>query len=216
MNHFCRGERLHPFLTKLRARQPALLVTLGDSNTCNADFSAGAKQWPELLHTGLKERFGYQELMLFNAGICGDTVLEGLARLDRDVLRFQPDLVIVCFGTNDRKLDVATFRRGLYELVQRIEASGATVLLRTPLPIMEVEPAPSHIWKNDVELRDRLAVVREVAEARTLAFADNYALWCEREQQGRLVMAELMADPIHSNAAGHRLIFEQLLEFFPS
>lgn len=216
MNHVRQAEKLYPFLAKLRAHQPAMLITLGDSNTCNADFSGGAKQWPELLHTALKERFGYQELMLFNAGICGDTVVEALARLDRDVLRFQPDLVIVCFGTNDRKLEVVAFRRGLQELVQRIEATGATVLLRTPLPIMELEPAPPHIWKNDGELRDRLAVVREVAEARVLAFVDNYAAWCEGEAQGRLVMGELMADPIHSNAAGHRLIFEQLLEAFPS
>ena len=215
MSHQARTERLAPFLAKLRAHTPALFVALGDSNTCNADFSAGAKQWPELLHTGLKERFGYQELTLFNAGICGDTVLEALARLDRDVLRFQPDLVIVCFGTNDRKLDVATFRLGLNELCQRIEAAGATVLLRTTLPIMELEPAPPHIWKNDGELRERLDVVREVAQARQLAFVDNYAAWCEREDKGRLVIKDLMADQIHSNAAGHRLIFEQLLEHFP-
>lgn len=203
------------FLIKLRAHTPALMVTLGDSNTCNADFSGGAKQWPELLHTGLKERFGYQELTLFNAGICGDTVLEALMRLDRDVLRFHPDLVIVCFATNDRKLDVSTFRRGLNDLCQRIEATGATVLLRTPLPIMELEPAPPHIWKNDGELRDRLDVVREVARTRQLPFVDNYTVWCELEDKGCLVIKDLMADTIHSNAAGHRLIFEQLLEYFP-
>ena len=127
----------------------------------------------------------------------------------------EPDLVIVCFGTNDRKLDVATFRLGLNELCQRIEAAGATVLLRTTLPIMELEPAPPHIWKNDGELRERLDVVREVAQARQLAFVDNYAAWCEREDKGRLVIKDLMADQIHSNAAGHRLIFEQLLEHFP-
>ena len=206
---------LEPVLARLRARQPFLMVALGDSNTCNTNFSGGAKQWPELLHSALRDRFGYQELLLVNAGICGDTVQDAGRRLERDVLRFQPDLVLVCFGTNDRKLPVPVFRTELNAVCERLEQAGATVLLRTTLPIMEREPAPPHIWKQDVDLRERLDVVRAVARERGLVLVDTYAAWCAAESAGKLAMPDVMCDDVHSNAAGHRLVFEQLLEQFP-
>ncbi len=209
-------EKLQPVLDKMLAKQPVLMVALGDSNTCNANFTEGAKQWPELLQEALKGRYGYQELFLFNAGICGDTVQDAGRRLDRDVLRYHPDLVIVCFGTNDRRLDLDTFRREFTAVCERLEKAGATVLLRTTIPIMEKKPEPAHLWKGDHDLRQRLEVVREVARERKLALFDTYRAWVEAEEAGNLDVPGLMKDEVHSNAAGHRLVFEQLLVLFPT
>jgi lysophospholipase L1-like esterase len=216
MSHLARTEQMEPFRAKLRNRQPTLLLTLGDSNTSNADFSGGAKQWPELLHTALKERFGYEEILLINAGMCGDTAQDAGRRLERDVLRFKPDLVMVCFGTNDRRLDVATFRTELSGVCQRIRETGSGLLLRTTLPILEQNPPPPHWWKSDHDLRERLDVVRELAQSEGYALYDTYAAWLEAEATGGLVPADLMCDDIHSNAAGHHLVFTQLLELFPA
>lgn len=216
MAHAQRTEHMEPFRAKLRARQPALLVALGDSNTCNAGFTSGAKQWPELLHTALAERFGYQDILLVNAGLCGATVQDAGRRLERDVLRFHPDLVIVCFGTNDRRLEPDVFRRELASTCRRVRESGAVVLLRTTLPILERDPPPPHWWRGDDDLRERLAVVRDVAQAGGYALYDTYAAWLEAEAAGGIRPAGLMCDEIHSNAAGHRLVFEQLLELFPA
>lgn len=216
MSHLARTEKVEPFRAKLRARQPALLLTLGDSNTSNAGFSDGAKQWPELLHTGLKERFGYEDLLLINAGVCGNTIQDAGRRLERDVLRFNPDLVMVCFGTNDRRLPADLFRAELTEVCRRIQAAGAVILLRTTLPILEKHPPPPHWWKNDGDLRERLEVVREVAREEGHALYDTYTAWQEAEAMGHLVPADLMCDEIHSNAAGHHLVFTQLLDLFPA
>ena len=38
---------------------------------------------------------------IINAGISGGSAPQGLERLERDVLRFSPDLCVVCFGLND-------------------------------------------------------------------------------------------------------------------
>lgn len=38
---------------------------------------------------------------IINAGISGGSAPHGLMRLERDVLRFSPDLCVVCFGLND-------------------------------------------------------------------------------------------------------------------
>lgn len=206
---------MEPFRAKLRSRQPALLVTLGNSNTGNAGYTVGAKQWPELLHTALKERFGYEDILLVNAGVCGNTVQDAGHRLERDVLRFTPDLVIVCFGTNDRRLAPDVFRAELAATCRRVRATGASVLLRTTLPILEMNPPPPHWWKGDQDLRERLDVVREVAQTGDYALFDTYQAWRDAEASGRLNPAEVMCDEIHGNAAGHRLVFDQLLELFP-
>ena len=61
----------------------------------------------------------------------GDPVKAGqvVARLDRDVLRFPPDLVIICYGDGDRE--------ALRQIVEKVRATGkADVLLRAPNPVV--------------------------------------------------------------------------------
>jgi acyl-CoA thioesterase I len=215
--HAVNSASLHPFLAKLRQGEPALIVAFGDSITCNSNCTNGAKQWPELLHTAIKDRFDNQAILLVNAGIGGETVLDGLRRLDRDVLRFRPDLTVVGFATNDswRCTDVE-FRDGIEQLCDRLAGGGSTILLRTAPPIMEREPPPPHLWRADHALRAKLEIIRNVAHTRQLALCDHYAAWLALEDQGRLLMENLMADEWHPNAVGHRLMFDQLLSLFPN
>lgn len=49
----------------------------------------------------LSMMFPFAQINIVNAGISGDTAQGGLQRLERDVLRFNPDLVVVCYGLND-------------------------------------------------------------------------------------------------------------------
>jgi acyl-CoA thioesterase-1 len=65
-----------------------------------------------------------------NAGVSGDTTTDGLARLDW-ALADKPDLVILALGANDalRGIDPATVRANLDRMLQKIRATGATVLI---------------------------------------------------------------------------------------
>lgn len=38
---------------------------------------------------------------IVNAGISGDCAEGGLKRLERDVLSYNPDLIVVCYGLNE-------------------------------------------------------------------------------------------------------------------
>ena len=69
-----RLDRLAALNARLAAGEPTMLVALGDSNTCNTKFSAGAKQWPELLHERLKDHHRHQRVLLLNSGVSGDCV----------------------------------------------------------------------------------------------------------------------------------------------
>ncbi len=206
---------LDPFLGKLREQRTAVLVALGDSITCNATFTAGYKQWPELLHTELRSQYGTQRVLSVNAGICGDTAAGALKRLDSDVLRFGPDLTIVSFGSNDAgRCGPETFRKALVELIERLRADGSTVLIRTPPPVMELEPSPPHIWTDDDAHWRLIDIAREEAMRLGLALVDIHRRWRDLEQAGALHIEHLMHDCVHPNEHGHRLIARQLAPAF--
>jgi acyl-CoA thioesterase-1 len=67
---------------------------------------------------------------VIDAGVSGDTTAGGLARLDW-ALADRPDLVILELGANDmlRGVDPAVTRANLDQMLAKLRASGARVLL---------------------------------------------------------------------------------------
>lgn len=88
------------------------LAFLGDSVTHGSfeledygDRFEGINDYAAVYHNRLKEMlnilFPNAPINVINAGIGGDSAPGGAGRLERDVLRHQPDLCAVCFGLND-------------------------------------------------------------------------------------------------------------------
>ena len=201
-----RQELLEPFLGKLQRKESALLLALGDSNTDNTNFTSGGKQWPELLHSELKNHYATQRLFLFNSALSGNTVLDALNRFDTDVAAFKPSLTVFCLGSNDRRLTPDVFEKGFHDCIDRLEAEGSSVLVFTPAPIMERKPEPPHIWRNDKELGRNVEIIRKIVATRNVTFIDLYQRIRDMEEYGELEIATLMADEVHLNAAGHQLV----------
>jgi acyl-CoA thioesterase-1 len=67
---------------------------------------------------------------VINAGVPGETIADGLARLDK-TLATKPDLIILELGTNDWEmgLDPAVSRANLDVMLKRIKAAHVRVLL---------------------------------------------------------------------------------------
>ena len=104
-----------------------VIVALGDSLT--AGFGVLPDEaYPALLEARLR-REGYVYRVV-NAGVSGDTTAAALRRVDW-VLRSQPAIVIVALGANDglRHQNVTVIRDNLVEIVWRLRAAGARVLL---------------------------------------------------------------------------------------
>lgn len=76
------------------------LVALGDS-IVNGYTVPGGAAWPALLQAALHEQWPAIDWLVVNRGVCGETVLQGLARLERDALRLRPAVLFVAFGLND-------------------------------------------------------------------------------------------------------------------
>jgi acyl-CoA thioesterase I len=108
------------------ARAPVIL-DFGDSLT--AGYGLMPEQaFPARLQAWLREHGIAAQVV--NAGVSGDTTAGGLVRLDW-ALAAKPDLVILALGANDalRGIDPVTVRDNLDKMVQKIEATGAKVLL---------------------------------------------------------------------------------------
>jgi acyl-CoA thioesterase I len=108
------------------AERPISIVALGDSLTAGYGLRAG-EAFPVRLQHALTAR-GYT-VTVTNAGVSGDTVAGGLARLDFSVPD-GTDGVILELGANDalRALDPAVTRTGLDEMLHRLKERRIPVL----------------------------------------------------------------------------------------
>ena len=170
-----------------------VVVFLGDSLTAGLGLAA-EEAFPALVAERLA-RAG-TPIQPVNAGVSGDTSAGGLRRLPW-LLRQDPDVVVVELGANDalRGQPVAGIEENLRRIVQSAQAAGARVLLVG----LQVPPSYGGDYARQfAEMYPRLA---EELDVPLLPFL----------LEGVAGRRELnLADGLHPNAEGHRLIAELL------
>jgi len=109
------------------AAKPVTIVALGDSVTAGLGLGPG-ESFPEQLEAALKAHGA--DVTVSNAGVSGDTSLDGLARLEWSVPAVA-DIVIVELGANDalRGLAPAVTRKALSDILATLTGRGQKVLL---------------------------------------------------------------------------------------
>ncbi|MFM7058263.1 MAG: alpha/beta fold hydrolase [Planctomycetota bacterium] len=189
----------------LSASEPLRIVCLGDSVTGVYYHTGGRRAWPELLQQALQQALPDQPVEVINAGVSGHTTHDGLARLDRDVLRYQPQIVTISFGLNDlTRLSEQQFHDGLAELVQRCRKSRAVPVLCTPNAVLETSGRPI------AKLEEYCRVIRETAEQLSVPLCDQYAAGQRLRARAPRTWRESLSDEIHPNLDGHRRMAETL------
>lgn len=131
---------------------------------------------------------------ILNRGVRGETATEALRRLESDVLRLDPAVVLVCLGGNDllqRKNVDSTFA-ALDEITGRLVDSGAMVVL------IGVEGPP--LLTEDFGSR-----YKELARRHGLIYVPDIL-------DGILGRGELMSDNVHPNAAGYTRMADRIAE----
>ncbi len=79
------------------------IVCFGDSITFGEALPY-EQAYPAVLAQLIAQRHPQLDAVVINSGMQGHTSVEGMARLERDVLWYQPQVVIVSFGLNDARL----------------------------------------------------------------------------------------------------------------
>lgn len=185
---------LLPFLfaTVLAARTHTLAF-LGDSLTAGFGVEL-IEAYPSLIEARLKSQG--MPWKVVNAGISGDTTAGGLRRLDF-LFRQRIDVLFLCLGANDglRGLPVQEAEKNLRAIVTRAQAKGAVVVLAG----VQIPENYGIGYRTQFEaIFPRLAREQKVAYLPFLL--EGVAMRPELNQ----------ADRIHPNAAGHKIVAENV------
>jgi lysophospholipase L1-like esterase len=193
----CRGPGAVRSLSGTPGEERQRLVFLGDSITEGHTL-------PLLLQQALAEA-GRPVPLCFNAGIGGDNAAGMRARLERDVLRWRPDLVILSTGIND-----CGARRTLAEYEGDLEAIAAHLAReRVPLLLLTSSVLTGTHASGNARLEPYNAVVCAVAARHGLRVADVYARMSEAVAAG---VDPTEADGAHLNFAGYRAMARAVLD----
>ena len=234
------------FTTKIQEKQrlfknapPVTIVCIGDSVT------QGCFELHKSGPTTLRVVFDYQnsyctklremlnllypstQINVINSGISGDDAVGGLERLERDVLKFSPDLVIVGFALNDstkglEKLD--EYSSSMTKIVRKIKDFGAECILLTPN--MMNTKISSYVQndtlmsiaencmktQNEGILDKYVETLKEVAATENIKICDVYAKWKKMSRAGVDVTALLSNYVNHPLRELHSLIASTLID----
>ena len=198
------------------------VVAIGDSITAVTHWTLGGMNWVGLLECNLSTCFRHG-FTVINTGRSGDDVTGGLARIQRDVLRFDPNLTIISFGMNDagKPDNLARFRADLTEMIHRVRDVGSQILLRTPNPIIsmsdgtELTELVTLAQPRTYDVATYAEAIVDIAHREETWLADHYTLWKRSmacPYRGEMCM--LMGNCIHPNANGHRRFHHELAPVF--
>lgn len=185
--------------------QPRTIVCLGDSVTGVYYHTGGRRAYPEMLEVAIQRAIPQAKVRVINAGISGHTTTDGLARLDRDVLQHQPDLVTISFGLNDMtRLSEEQYRQNLETLVARCRAAQARVVLCTPNSVITTSGRPLEKLKRYCDL------IHSTAQSLNLPVCDQFAAGEALRASDAWAFRCTLSDEIHPNMDGHKRMAEEL------
>ena len=149
----------------------------------DADSSYGSR-----LKSMLNLLYPTVQFNFINAGISGDSAKGGLKRLERDVLSFHPDLVIVGFALNDAVClgegGINEYKKTMAEILTKIAASGAESIVLTPNAMntnvsCHLKEKPLLKLAKNMEKVQKSGVLESYAEAAKAVAAENGAVVCD-------------------------------------
>ncbi len=132
-----------PEAKKITLAKGDRIVFLGDSIT---EAGAGRGGYVTMIREALNERHKDLGIEVIGAGISGNKVPDLQRRLERDVLKRKPTLVVIYIGINDvwhgerdpkNGTSKEQYEEGLKDVIGRIHKGGARVLICTPSVIGE-------------------------------------------------------------------------------
>ena len=231
-------EKLGAKGVAMQKNPPVTIAFLGDSVTqgCFECFLLddggidtvfdGENAYSRRLYRLLQNLYPKTQINIINAGISGDSAYGGVKRIDRDVLAFHPDLVIVSYGLNDTHGSdegIPGYKSCLKTIFEKIASAGAECIFLTEnamntkisphLPREMRELAAELQHRQNSGLLDRyFDAAREVAAQCGVAVCDCYQKWKRMIEVG-VDTTELLANKLnHPARMWHDLFAFDLLE----
>lgn len=194
------------YLDKLKNGDKTTIVFLGDSITEQNMTTNGFPNHVTLLRFDLNKRYSGQ-VNVINAGIGGQVVDQMRARIYKDVLDHNPDLIVISTGINDcLYLPLIQFKDEYNLMIQEIlKQSDSEIIIRTPNPTLDPD--------FNKEMENYISATQEIALKYDLVYFDLYSIMQKEIKDGEIIQEEIMFDAVHPNELGHEYIFEKFKSY---
>ena len=161
-----------------------------------------------------------------NAGISCDQATRGVERVERDVLRHEPDLTVVCYGLNEcrgKPESVEIYTEALRKIFNKVRASGSELIFMTPnMMNTYVSPHltdPDFIKIAEVTAKNQnngvfeahIDAARSLCREMNIPVCDCYSIW-KRFSESGVNTTDLLANKInHPTREMNRLFAYELV-----
>jgi acyl-CoA thioesterase-1 len=195
------GARLPHAEARFKSGEPLKIVAIGSSSTVGLWVLSSDATYPEVMRRELSRLQPNARIDVVNSGRVGDTIPDNLARFERDVFSFRPDLVVWQLGTND----VAwgghpddQLGNKVVQGVRALKANGADVIL------MDLQFSPMVLASSYYSKMQ--AIVSGVAQQENVGLFSRFALMRNSVDAGVSQGALVSFDGLHNSAEGYDCI----------
>jgi lysophospholipase L1-like esterase len=194
---------------KARASGTVRIIAFGSSNTELTLENAGRHNWVDWLGIQLRLHVG-RHIHVINQGISGDTAEMLLARIDRDVVSYRPDAVIITIGGNDANAGVPPeiYAGRIREMCGMLRAGGAVPILQTYYCPLYHEAGAGYAGLFEANMQAK----RDIADELGLPLIDQYRRFEPMYRRYPDEYAKLMRDWLHLNALGNLLMAQNICD----
>lgn len=183
---------------KLRAGGMLTIVALGSSSTTGFGAFGPGTAFPDVMKRELLRLHPSAQIELINSGRILEALGDNIARIDNDVLRYKPDLLVWQIGTNDvvwRGI-ADNAEEMLSESVKRIKAAKTDVVL------MDLQYAPLVLVSSRYIRMEK--IIADVADQQKVGHFPRFLLMKRAIDAG---VGGLVAwDGLHNSAEGYTCV----------
>ncbi len=201
--------------SKAQLSENDCVIFLGNSIT-----AAGVRPdgYVTLVNKAIQKTYPKKHIKIIGAGVSGNRVPDCQKRLKSDVLKKKPTIVVIFIGINDvwhwensRGTTKEKYKTGLNNLIKRINAVNARVILCTPTVIGEKFDGGN---KYDTMLDEYSNISREVAKevgVQLLDLRKEFIDYLKMNNSNNQSIGILTSDSVHLNKTGNRFLADLML-----
>ena len=186
------------------------------------------KDTKAVYHNVLKERISQEypdlEVEYINAGISGTASSHGIKRIQTDVIAYNPDIVVVCFGLNDiPAMTISEYVSFMEQIFVALKQNEIKIIYMTPNMYNTYQHAD--VGKMHWELAQQLANIQnsnkpdryyaatiKKAEKHGCIVVDAYSEWKKLSSYG-IDVTELLSNHLnHPTREMHKLFADMLYD----
>jgi lysophospholipase L1-like esterase len=192
------GAPLARIKAKLQGGKTITIVALGSSSTTGFGMLRSGGAFPDIMKQELLRLRPAAQIELINSGRIMDNIPGNVARLDSDVLRHKPDLVVWQLGSNDAVWrGIADDSKDmLTDAIKRLKAANADIVL------VDLQYAPLVLLTSRHARMEKL--IADVAREQSVGHFPRFLLMKRAIDGG--VKGLVWWDGLHNSAEGHKCI----------